>query len=168
METALPIETFWIWYGASMAFFLLEAFGATGIGFLFAALSALCTGGLVQSGLIATDDHLMQAISFFGFTALWAAVLWKPLKKLRMQKPAQIHNDMIGRLAVVAKKDLKKKASGQATWSGTTMTARLADDAKTDIAKVGEELKIVDVRGSTLILAEEDYTHPTEETENEE
>lgn len=155
------MEYSYYWFIASLVFFLLEALGASGIGLLFAALAAFCIGILLQTGLLGEADYLAQGGIFFILTALWALLLWKPLKAMRLAKTAQHHHDMIGRLAVVGDAGLAKgKKSGQVRWSGTTMRARLADDAAIDIAAGGEELKIVAVDGSTLILAQKDYPLP--------
>lgn len=147
----------YFWFGLSMAFFFLEAYGITGIGFLFSALAALCMGIIMQNGWIDARDTVAQAATFFGLTGLWAAILWKPLKKFRMSRPTQTHNDMIGRFATVTEGGLQKGKSGHVHWSGTLMRARLAEDAAIDAAEAGEELKIIAVQGATLILAESSY-----------
>lgn len=147
----------YFWFIASAILFLMEAMGVSGIGLFFAAFGALSTGMLVQAGILPEQDYLAQTATFFGLTAFWAAVLWKPLKKLRLSKSAQPHHDMVGRIAVVADEGLAKGRTGHAHWSGTTMRARLAEDAAEDIVAGGQEMKIVAVDGSTLILAQKDY-----------
>lgn len=151
------MEYSYYWFIASLLLFLLEALGATGIGFLFAALGAFCLGVLLQFGYLPEDEYLAQGAVFAALTALWTLVLWQPLKRMRLSKPAQDHHDMIGRHATVDAEGLAKGQKGQAHWSGTTMRARLADDAAMDVASGGTELKIVAVDGSTLILAQKDY-----------
>lgn len=155
------MEYSYYWFIASLLFFLLEALGASGIGLLFAAIAAFCLGILLQLGYIAEDAYLAQGAAFFVLTALWALVLWKPLNRMRLQKPAQDHHDMIGRIATVDVEGLSKGKIGHARWSGTTMRARLAEDAALDVAAGGSELKIVAVDGSTLILAQKDYPPAT-------
>lgn len=156
------MDTAYIWFIASILCFLAEAAGATGIGLLFAAIAAFCVGILLETGYVDAADHLMQGSAFFVLTAFWAVVLWKPLKKLRSSQ-TQKHNDMIGRTATVDTDSLKKGAEGQALWSGTTMRARLADDATIEEAGKGTALKIVAVDGSVLILAQKDYPLATQD-----
>ena len=156
----MQIDTTFFWFGLSMVLFLVEAFGLPGLGFFFAAIAALCVGLLVELNVLALDDHIQQGSAFFALTAIWAAALWKPLKKWRMQNPAQVHNDMIGRTAIVAEGGLSKNRSGNAKWSGTIMKARMAADAAIEKAAEGDELKIVDVQSATLILAELSYVLP--------
>lgn len=154
------MEYTYLWFIVSIAFFLLEAMGATGIGLFFAAIAAFCVGILVETGILPQDQYLAQGAAFFGLTAFWAVLLWKPLKKLRVSKPAQDHHDMVGRTATVGDEGLVKGKKGAARWSGTTLGARLADDATIDTASAGQELKIIAVDGSTLILAQKDYVIP--------
>lgn len=155
------MDYIYFWFIASILFFLMEALGVTGIGFLFAALGAFCTGILAQLDYLPATDYLAQGAVFFTLSALWAVVLWKPLKNLRLSRPAENHHDMIGRYATVTEAGLVKDSLGQAHWSGTTLRARLADDASIASAAAGEELKIVAVDGSTLILAQKDYAVDT-------
>lgn len=159
----MELEVWSYWYIASMALLLLEALAMPGVGLFFAAISALCLGALTQSGVIAADDSLTQGTVFFFLTALWAVVLWKPLKRMRLSKSPQSHHDMIGRSAYVTGGALEKGTKGTAKWSGTIMTARLAKDAGIEAAAEGTELKIVDVQNATLILAELDYAISTPE-----
>lgn len=153
----MELEVWNYWYIASMVLLLMEALAIPGVGLFFAAISALCLGALTQSGVIAVDDSLTQGTVFFFLTALWAAVLWKPLKRMRLSKSPQSHNDMVGRSAYVTGGALEKGVKGTAKWSGTIMTARLAKDAGIEAAAEGTELKIIDVQNATLILAELDY-----------
>lgn len=139
------------WYLLSALLFLLEAAAIPGIGFFFAAIGALSVGLLVQWDIIGAS-WLAQTTAFFFLTGLWTVLLWKPLQKLRPSKFAQDkHHDIIGRKAIVGPEGLVKGKRGHATWSGTLMSARLADDANED-APAGAEMKIVDLEGSTLVL----------------
>lgn len=156
------MSTAYIWFLAAIVCFLAEAVGITGVGFFFAAISAFCVGMLIEMDYLAAEDLLMQGSAFFVFTAFWALVLWKPMQKIRSGK-TESHNDMIGRTATVDAAGLQKGATGNARWSGTTMRARLADDASVAEAVEGTELKIIAVDGSTLILAQKDYVQPEKE-----
>lgn len=149
------MEVAYIWFIASVLFFFLEMIGISGIGLLFAAIGAFCVGLTIELGFIGSTDYLAQGVIFCAFTALFALVLWKPLKKLRGSD--QRHHDMVGRTAKAASGGLSKGKTGRAKWSGTTMRARLAEDANISDAAEGDELKIVKVDGSTLILAQMDY-----------
>lgn len=151
------MEYAYYWFIASVVFFLAEALGISGVGLLFAAIGAFCMGLLLQLEFLSTDDYVTQGAVFFMLTAFWTLVLWVPLKKMRLSNPAEEHNDMVGRTATVGDEPLQKGKSGHVRWSGTTMRARLADDASIDSATAGDELKIVKVDGATLILAQKDY-----------
>lgn len=151
------METAYIWFLASILFFVAEALGVSGVGLLFAAIGAFCVGLSLQFGLLAEENTIFQGAAFFGFTALSALLLWKPMQAFRVNQKSDIHHDIVGRTAVVAGDGLVKEKQGLAQWSGTTMTARLASDASLNAAAVGEELKIVRVDGATLVLAQLDY-----------
>lgn len=155
------MEAAYIWFLASILFFFVEAFGVSGIGLLFAAIAAFCVGIVLQMGFLDSANPISQGATFFSLTAFWAAVLWKPMKNIHFGKPRRRHHDMVGRIAVVGEEGLYKGKTGNVTWSGTTMRARMADDAAMDEAVAGEELMIVKVDGSTLVLAEKDFPLPS-------
>ncbi|MBM3618909.1 MAG: hypothetical protein FJX23_10270 [Alphaproteobacteria bacterium] len=154
------MEQWHYWYLLSVLLFVLEAAAIPGIGLFFAALAALTLGLFVQVGLFPHPDWLVQTTAFFFLTGLWAIALWKPLQKMRIRRAAkgEKHHDVIGRSAEVGPGGIAKGKKGNAYWSGALLTARLADDAAIASAAPGEELKVVAVEGSTLILAESTYT----------
>lgn len=153
------MEQWHYWYLLSVLLFVLEAAAIPGIGLFFAALGALTLGLFVQVGLFPHSDWLVQTTAFFFLTGLWAIALWKPLQKMRIRRAAKgdNHHDVIGRHAEVGPGGIVKGKKGNAYWSGALLTARLADDAGISSAAAGEELKVVAVDGSTLILAEQAY-----------
>lgn len=156
------METAYIWFLASILFFVAEALGVSGVGLLFAAIGAFCVGLSLQFGLLPEGNSIFQGAAFFGFTALSALLLWKPMQAFRVGHPSEKHHDIVGRTAIVAGDGLVKGKPGLVQWSGTTMTARLASDAAMNSAIIGEELKIVRVDGATLVLAEMDYPLATD------
>lgn len=153
----MELEIWHYWYIGSILLFALEALAVPGIGFFFAAIGAFLLAVLLQIGGVPANDLIAQGGIFFVLTAISAAVLWKPLKNMRIGKGHAVHNDMVGRFATVDGKELVKGSKGSALWSGAIMNARLADNASIASATVGTELKIVEVQGSTLILAEKTY-----------
>lgn len=154
------MEQWHYWYLLSLLLFILEAAAVPGIGLFFAALGALSLGLFVQVGLFPHSDWLVQTTAFFFLTGLWAIALWKPLQKMRLRRAAkngEQHHDVIGRNAEVGPGGIHKGKKGNAYWSGALITARLADDATIESAAPGDELKVVALDGSTLILAEQTY-----------
>lgn len=147
------------WYLLSLILFLLEATAVPGIGFFFAAFGALSLALLVQWNIIDSGSWLIETTAFFFLTGLWAAILWVPLQKFRLKRrlSSQVHHDVIGRFAIVGPQGLAKGVRGNALWSGTLISARLADDAAVDNVAEGAELKIVDIDGLVLVLAEDGY-----------
>lgn len=139
-----------IWLLSGIAFMLLEAFGLPGIGFLFAGFGALTVGMLVY--VLPDISSNMQWIVFFASAAAWAALLWKPLQKLRLPQPGKGYNNMIGDTAYAGSGGITKAKGGEATWSGTIMKAQLADDAGVDNLEAGTAVTITDVSGVTLIV----------------
>jgi membrane protein implicated in regulation of membrane protease activity len=152
----MRMDITYIWFLASILFFFVEAVGVSGIGLLFAAIAAFCVGMMLQLEFLDPQNNLSQGAAFFALTAFWALALWKPLKMLKTGKSSKSHHDIVGRTAT-ASEPLTKGKAGHVRWSGTTMRARLADDAAIDAAAIGDELVIVKVDGSTLILAQKDY-----------
>ena len=141
-----------IWLVAGAICVLIEAFSAPGIGFLFAGLAAIAVGGLVSIAALDPDNILVQIAWFFAFTAMWAAVLWKPMKRLHYKTSDKEYKNIIGNTAIVKGEPLTKKSAGKVDWSGTIMKARVAKDSIAESIPVGEEVRIVSVEGSKFLV----------------
>jgi membrane protein implicated in regulation of membrane protease activity len=140
----------YIWLILAALFLAVEAFGATGVGFLFAGLGAILTAIFAHFGW--AESLWAQLAWFFGMTVVWGAMLWKPMKKFRISKSGgQHYSNMVGGEAVVLAPGLKRGVSGKVRWSGTTMEARLAEDAPEEIA-VDARVTIREVKGNTLVV----------------
>lgn len=137
-----------MWLIAGTICFFLEAMAIPGVGFLFAGFAALTVGGLLAGGLLDAANVLTQLGVFFIATAVWAAALWKPLKRLQSKNEYQ---NIVGGTAIVDSEPLEKGKTGQVKWSGTVMRARLAEDA-TDSIPAGNEVKILSVKGNVLTV----------------
>lgn len=149
----MPLSPALIWLLAGIIFLALEAFGISGVGFLFAGLGAFIAGIVVETGVIAEDAALAQFAAFFFATTATAMLLWKPMKRFRMgQGGDQEYSNMIGETAIVKNHALKKGAVGQAAWSGTLMKATLDPAANIEELPAGSEVEIVSVRGTTLTV----------------
>lgn len=140
----------YIWLLTGVLFLLLEAFGFPGTGLMFAGFGALTTGTLIYFKLLGEDATIWQLICFFIASAVWAALLWKPLQKWRSSKQGGYQN-MVGDTAYAGSNGITR-SNGEATWSGTIMKARLADDAGVDQLDAGSLATIVAVKGTTLIV----------------
>lgn len=141
-----------IWLIAGAVLLGIEAFGAPGIGFLFAGLAAVVTGVLVHLEILASDDTLAQVGVFFAITAVLAAVLWKKLKSWRASERCGYSN-MIGDVALVGKGGLQAGTRGQVSWSGTTMVAEMDMHCPVEGFAEGAAVEIVDVKGNVLIVS---------------
>ncbi len=152
-------STWWLLAGA--AFMALEAFGIPGLGFVFGGLAAIIVGGLLVGGVLTDDALLIQFALWFGMTVVMAALLWKPMKRWRLDPESKDKfSNMVGDTAVIIGGPLKSGTRGKAKWSGTTMTAELSPDAETPELADGETAEIVDVKGTVLILAPRTPLHP--------
>lgn len=141
----------YIWLLVGVVCLLIEAFGFPGTGLMFAGLGALTSGSLLYFSLLLESDTQTQFIVFFVATAAWAALLWKPIQKLRLSDKSQGYNNMIGDIAYVGSDGLTRH-KGEVTWSGTIMRARLADNAGVDHLDAGTAVEIVAVAGATLMV----------------
>lgn len=141
-----------IWLALGALLIAMEVFGIPGIGFLFAGLSAVTVAILTQAGATEPDSYGAQTAWWFGLTLMWAALLWKPLKNWRTSKNSQEYSNIIGDTAYIINQDLHKGITGQASWSGTTMNAEIAPYVTADKIPAGSKVKIIDVRGVTLIV----------------
>ncbi len=139
----------WLFLGAVLVVF--EACTAPGLGLFLGGLGAFCAGLLIKAGVVDSAATGVQFACFFGFTALWAAVLWKPLQKFRTtRRSAAGFSDMVGGTATVGQGGLTRGRVGQASWSGTLMNAELDASATTDSLPAGALVVIKAVSGTTL------------------
>jgi membrane protein implicated in regulation of membrane protease activity len=141
-----------IWLIVGVLLLLLEAFGMSGVGLLFAGLGCLSVGAFLNLELIASDNTLVHFVWFFAMTALWTAVLWKPMQRFYSSRNKKGYKNMVGDTAYVSAGGLSKSSGGDVTWSGTTMKAELDKDSVTETLAGGAAVIIIDVRGATLIV----------------
>jgi len=151
----LPDQIVYLWLFAGAGFLALEAFGASGLGFFFAGIAALCVSLAIRLGLAPMDDYFMQAVWFLGLTTFWAVLLWKPMKKIWSQQKRGGYSNIVGETAVVGEGGIAKGAEGKVSWSGTIMTAELGPQAGAEHIAAGSRVKIVAVKGAKLIIEPE-------------
>lgn len=131
----------------------LEALSIPGIGFLFAGLAAVTTGGLLAFGLLDTQSFLTQLLIFLLSTALWAALLWAPLQRYMKRNSSTSYKNIVGKTAVVSDEGLKKGVVGKVKWSGTWMTARLSETSSVEELEAGQEVVINSISGTELTVS---------------
>lgn len=148
----MELSTTYIWLGIGVVMLLAEAMGISGVGLIFAGLACLTVGALVSLEVLGADATLMQVIVFLMATAAWTLVLWKPMRRFYSSHNKAGYSNMVGDTAYIGGGGLKKGETGEATWSGTIMKARLADDAAAQAVGSGIAVEIVDVKGATLIV----------------
>lgn len=143
----------YIWLAAGALLIAFEALTAPGLGIFLGGLGAITTGIFIEAGYIAPDEATMQFASFFGFTTLWAIILWRPLIKFRSSKgSASSYSDTVGGIAIVGGEGLKRGETGQVIWSGTHMNAVLEDSAPVDSLPAGTSVIIKSVSGNTFTV----------------
>lgn len=140
----------WLFFGGFLI--ALEAMTVPGMGLFLAGLGALATGIMIGLGLLESHHLILQCISFFSFTCIFALILWKPLIKFRMKSrnDRTSFHDMIGASGVVGGTGLKRGETGQVIWSGTIMNAELDHSVSNDFLSVGTHVRIKSVSGTTL------------------
>lgn len=143
------MSVIYLWLIAGVLLFAAEAMGISGIGLMFAGIGAVMAGLAVSVGLVAVDALVAQWIVFFAFSAVSAALLWKPLQRLRVGKHHGNYSNIVGETAYVGSGGVTKE-SGEVTWSGTIMRAQLIPDAVVERLEPGTQVVIVDLRGITL------------------
>ncbi len=151
METLLNNQAYlWLTFGALLVLF--EAVTAPGLGIFLGGLGAICTGIIIESGLVPADATPLQFACFFGFTTIWAIALWRPLLKFRAGKGkgSAGFNIMVGETATVGERGLRRGEMGQVLWSGTVMNAEIDDAAKADFLPAGSHVIIKSVSGNIL------------------
>jgi membrane protein implicated in regulation of membrane protease activity len=142
------------WLAAGALIIAFEAMTAPGLGLFLGGLGALCTALLIKGGVVGPESTGAQFAWCFGITVVWALLLWKPLKKFRMQRKsrggAEVKtNNLIGEIVTVAKGGLKPGAVGQVIWSGTLMNAELESSHTQDVPE-GAKVHIHAISGNIL------------------
>ena len=143
----IPIESLWLVIGAVLV--VAEAFIAPGVGLLFAGIGAIIAGLLIGLGLIPADNVVLQFAVFFAFTALTAGLLWKKLKAFRQGKENYLN--IVGDAGTVEGAALKKGVDGKIKWSGTSLKARLIENAAAAQVSGGTEVIIEELRGNVAL-----------------
>lgn len=141
-----------IWLVAGGILILIESLTMPGIGFLYAGLAAISVGGLLSLDYIDQTDVVAQLSWFFGLTAVWAALLWKPMKRFRYHNSDKEYQNIVGSIATVKSEALVKKKHGKVEWSGTIMKADLSADSAVDSVEAGQQVKIIALEGNRVIV----------------
>jgi len=139
-----------LWFFIAGASFVIELsiMGLSGP-LLFFALASLVTGILVSVGFINSWQSEVLAVGII--TAIIAAILWKPLKRLQDSKgDTDNSSDMIG-LKVPASSDITATI-GSIRYSGIDWQARLADDANVDSINNASLCEISAISGNTMLV----------------
>ena len=138
-----------LWVVVAVVFIIIEV-SVPGIGGLFSGVAALTLGALLIFEVIHPETFVAQLAWFFGLTILWAAVLWKPLKRM-MKPPGEAYSDIIGTHAKVENR-LEKGKLGTVKWSGTTMRSRIVETSELDFIDEGQEVWVHDKDGTVLLV----------------
>ncbi len=147
------MEPRYLWLIAAAALLALEAMGMSGIGLMFAGIAAFLLGVLLEFEVLQTQDYTLQLAVWFGLTVLFAAVLYRPLKRWRTDPSSKDKfENMVGDTARVAAGGLMLGKPGKVYWSGTLMNAQVAADSAKEAFVEGDTVTIAAVRGNQLIV----------------
>jgi len=147
------LEPFDVWLIIACLLFVIDVFITGGIGLVFGGLAALATAFLLYLNIIDSDATLLQMAIALGLTTLFGAMLWKPLKKWRLNPTLENKiTNLIGDTVEVTEGSLKKGVIGRVKWSGTIMHAELDSDADVDELADGAAAVIISKKGTTLTV----------------
>jgi membrane protein implicated in regulation of membrane protease activity len=147
---------FEIWAIVAVVLIAIEVTAISGIGFLFAGFSALTVSILIKFGILETDAILIQIAVFLVATALWAGLLWKPVKKL-FKRGEKLADTYAGSEAVVHDAPLIKGEIGNVRWSGTIMRAAIRSESTQDSINSGHKVWVHSMNEGVLQV---DITKP--------
>ncbi len=148
------LEPFDIWLIIACLLFVIDVFITGGIGLVFGGLAALATAFLLHLNIVDADATILQMAIALGLTTLFGALLWKPLKKWRLNPTIEnTITNLVGDNVEVVEGSLKKGVIGRVKWSGTTMHAELDADASIDELAEGSFAIIISKKGTTLTVA---------------
>ena len=141
---ASHLSGFWL----ALGFVLLAIEVVTGftIGiFLFAGLGALTTGLLMAVGML--PETWIAGISCTGISSgVITSILWRPLKKLQGNRPAQKDNssDLIGHEFVV-ESDITRDNPGKIHYSGISWRVEIDKNVGIDTISAGQRVSVTSV-----------------------
>lgn len=142
-----------LWMIFGFILIILEVAILPGVGMLFAGLGAVTTYVFLEFTVI---DHnwLNEIIIFALASAIWAAILWLPLKHVSLSSKANSYNNIIGSTAIICEHELTPGMIGSVKWSGVEMKAKLTDTT-TNSAQIDEQVTIVAIKDNILYVTKE-------------
>lgn len=140
------------WLIVAAILLVVEIFSGGAVGFLFAGIGALITGGLLVFDILDHNAILLQLIIFCISSIASATVLWIPLQKFRHKQSGDPYVNIVGTTAKVVDRPLIKGKTGNVKWSGTFMRAIISPSAPTLEIAVDTEVTVVAVKGNKLIV----------------
>ncbi len=140
------------WLAAGALFILLEALAIPGIGFLFAGLAAITTGGLIEFSILPADKYILHTAVFLAASFAWAGILWVPMQHFHKKNKTEGFANMVGDIAIVCNGALVKGKTGEAKWSGTIMQAMLSENSRVEKLEEGQQVRILEVKGNILVV----------------
>ncbi|WP_286262880.1 NfeD family protein [Thalassotalea atypica] len=116
---------------------------------LFFALGCIFTGLLVT--FVGLSSWEYEALSVGLSSIAFAALLWKPLKKLQGKGAAiDTSSDMIGKHVAVS--ETISNNAGSIRYSGINWQARLSPESERAEIAVGENVEIIGVNGTIMLV----------------
>ena len=135
---------FWLVFGFVMLAIEAITGFTTGV-FLFAGLGALATGALMSLSIV--PETWIAGVSCTGIsTGIITALLWKPLKNLQGNGPAQKDNssDLVG-YEFVVKSDITSVKPSSTNYSGISWKVEIDKDAGVDTIEAGQRVSVSSV-----------------------
>jgi membrane protein implicated in regulation of membrane protease activity len=135
---------FWLVFGFVMLAIEVMTGFSTGV-FLFSGLGALATGVFMSLGIM--PETWIAGVSCTGIsTGIITALLWKPLKNLQGNGPAQKDNssDLVGHEFIV-ESDITLVNPGSTNYSGISWKVEIDKDAAVDSIEAGQRVSVSSV-----------------------
>ncbi len=162
----ITIHSTYLWLILGASLILAEMLLFPGMGLLFAGLAALSVGILTGIGLYAETDYLLQIGTFLVLTGIWAAILWKPLKRFGAEPSSGVtYRNIVGTTGKISSTELNRQDGGQVRWSGTIMQARLDEQSSRETLSKGTGVTITGIAGNILIVRANDDPPSGEESD---
>ena len=118
---------------------------------LFFALGCISTGILISLGVVTTWQYEILSVGLI--TAVWAAILWLPLKKLQGNgKTLDTSSDMIGLTVIVS--EVVTNNSGSIRYSGINWQAKRYQQSEPTNIEIGTSVTIRGVEGTVMLVEE--------------
>ncbi|MEM6603249.1 MAG: hypothetical protein AAF621_04295 [Pseudomonadota bacterium] len=134
-----------VWAFIGITLLSIEAFAIQGMGILFTGFAAICVGVTVYNDMEALDGDIGSQLSyFFGYTLMWGALLWMPLRHFIGYAREDEFKNIVGTFGVVHR-TFGRDEVGYINWSGSIVKCKIDEKSAAQELQEKSHVKVTEV-----------------------